>query len=107
MAAATTTAGVTVTMPERGHGGGRHRGRPPESEPLPVVNQPGCDAAGHGHGHGRHGRGRCCRADSRMQTQLNIRLSVDEKALLERLAAEAGLTVSDYVRRRALGEDVR
>jgi len=70
-------------------------------EPLPLA-PPCCPRTGEP----RH-RGRCCRADSRMQTQLNIRLSEAEKALLEERAAAAGLTVSDYVRRRALGDEAR
>ncbi len=79
----------------------RPAGGDQRADPLPLV-PPCCPRAG-----GPRPRGRCCRADSRMQTQLNIRLSEAEKALLEDRAAAAGLTVSDYVRRRALGEDVR
>lgn len=43
---------------------------------------------------------------SRRGAKVELRVSVDEKASLQRSAVEAGLSVSEYVRRRSLGRPV-
>lgn len=43
---------------------------------------------------------------ARRGAKVELRLSADEKASLQQSAGEAGLTVSEYVRRRSLGRPV-
>lgn len=52
-------------------------------------------------------RMRCGSETRRRQLQVGVRLTVEEKSKVEILAAEAGLTVPDYLRRAALGGRVR
>jgi predicted ATP-grasp superfamily ATP-dependent carboligase len=54
----------------------------------------------------KRSRGREQVGEEPLSAQCNIRFTPSEMAELKQLAADAGITVSDYVRRRTLGKRV-